>query len=75
MTIDNSNNFHIIFYSNLASNSLKQTFLTNKQTILSYVNIVLCSKILNNNFQHNSIYQYLTKTSKFSLMQLCRKIW
>ena len=44
----------------------KQEFKTNKQNILSYVNIKLCSKILNNDFQHNSIHQHLIKTSKFS---------
>ena len=31
--------------------------------MLSYVNI-LCWKTLNNNFQHNSIYRHLIKTSK-----------
>ena len=29
------------------------------------VNIILCSKLLNNNFQHNSIYQHLTRKNKF----------
>ena len=42
-----------------------KTFLTIKQKILSYVNIILCSKLLNNKLQHNLIYQHLLKTSKF----------
>ena len=42
-----------------------KAFLTNKQNIISYVNNILCSKLLNNNFQYNSIYQHLIKTSKF----------
>ena len=49
-----------------ANKNLNQTFLTNKQkNILRYVNIMLCSKLLNNNFQHNSTYQHLIKASEF----------
>ena len=41
----------------------KINFLTRKQNTLSCVNIILCSKILSNNFQHNSIYQHLNSDS------------
>ena len=70
-------NYYTILCSKFASKNLKQTFLKNKQKILSYINITLCSKLSINNFQHNSIYQHLIKTSKFlqnkeSEMFLCQ---
>ena len=39
---DNLNNFHTTLCSDLASNNSKQTFVTNKENIFSYVNIGLC---------------------------------
>ena len=63
--VNNFSNFYPILCLKFASKNLKQTFLTNKQNILSYVNMILCSKLFNNNFRDNSIHQHLIITSKF----------
>ena len=52
----------------LSKQQLNKTSLQTNKNIPSYVNIILCSKLLNNNFQRNSLYQYLKVTSAKKLV-------